>query len=170
MIYSVESSGVIGWTENIAGFVTEIRDKMIKHSIKTALEPVRDDAKGRVRDRTSALRGSITIVIKSKGSKGTVVRGVCGPGTKIRVPIRVVKYGKHKNQLAIAIPTRYASLVEFGHKIVIKGKVVGHVGPKAFMRPAWAAHGGDVAFRVFETDLAEQINAWIAKLPTQAHP
>lgn len=165
MIFHVETSGTIGINKNFDALGEALRDKFIKHAVKAALEPVKEDAKARVKDRTGALKGSIIVVVKSKGTKGTTIRGTCGPGTKIRIPIRVVSRGKHKNQLAIAIPTRYAHLVEFGHKVVINGKVVGHVGPKAFMRPAWAAHGGDTAFRVLETDLAEQISAWLASLP-----
>lgn len=157
MSFSVEVRGETGLMANLDKLDINLRDRAIKKAVRKALEPMRDTAKANARRRTGALFTSIDIKITSKGHKGSRIIGVMGPRTGVKFPVRIVKSGEHMGKIYVAVPTRYAHLVEFGHNLVVDGKVVGRVGPKPFMRPAWSQHGGDVALRVIENVLESEI-------------
>jgi hypothetical protein len=64
----------------------------------------------------------------------------------------------------MAIPTRYAHLIEFGHTIVRNGVVVGHAAPIPFMRKGWDTQGGEIALNRFETELEAAIAGEVIKV------
>lgn len=154
-----ELAGQTRVIENFNKVVTNVRDKMMKKATRAAAEPIRDAAKALVHRRTGALQDSIDIKITSSGSKGEVVRAWIGPRRGIRVPARLVETGTHAGHIFVAIPTRYAHLIEFGHRIVVHGHEVGFAAPIPFMRPAWAIAGGDVALENFTASLERDMAA-----------
>jgi hypothetical protein len=141
-------------------FADAVRAKMLLSTLRKAGEPIRDAAKANVRSKTGTLANSIIMVSRTYGQKGMVCHLLIGIKTKVKVPIRMVTRGPRKGRLRMAIPTLYAQQVEFGHKIVVNGKVVGQVAPRPFMRPAWAQHGGRTALSVIEVELTTQIANW----------
>lgn len=130
------------------------RTAIIKRAMKAAAQPIRDVARAHV-GGSGILRESIEFKISSKDN-GRLVRCFIGPSRDVMVPVAVHKGGLGLPPF-VAIPTRYAHLVEFGHDIVRNGKVIGHVGPKAFMRPAWLAEGADVALFHFKEALEAEL-------------
>ena len=155
----MESRGAVEIYDRMDLFTANMRDKAMKQAMKKAIDPIKEKAAANIRkDRTGALRGAVDTKITSKGTKGWEIRGLVGIRSKVRVPVRVVGKGQHAGKLFVAIPTRYAHLVEFGHTLVINGKVVGHIAPQAFMRRAWESHGGDKALAVFSVALSESID------------
>ncbi len=163
---NIEVYGQIKINANFDKFTLDVRDRMLKRGVRDVLTPMKETAARLVRERTGALRGSMDIKVSNKGGKGSQVYGIMGPKTNVRIPVRLIRSGKNAGKILVAIPTRYAHLVEFGHNIVINGVIVGRVSPKPFMRPAWAKHGGDTAFYVLQTSMARQINDWLAALTT----
>lgn len=139
---------------------TRTRTAIFKKAMKAAAQPIAEMAQAHI-GGSGILRGSIEFKVSSKDN-GRLVRCYIGPARDIMVPVDVHKSGLGLPPF-VAIPTRYAHLVEFGHDIVRNGKVIGHVGPKAFMRPAWLAEGGDVALFHFkealETELVSTLTA-----------
>lgn len=130
-----------------------VKDKLAKRAMKAALTPIQDAAIANCPVDNGVLAGSIDIKISSKGYKGEQVSGIMGPRTNIQVPVQYHKGGLGLPPF-IAIPTRYAHLVEFGHDVVDhKGVVVGHVGPVGFMRIAWDEFGGEVALYTFVAEM-----------------
>ncbi len=140
-----------------------VKRTMVRRAVRKASLPIRDLAKSRARRQSGTMADSIIVTTKAQGHGDSIIHAYIGPQTKVRVPVRLVSRGKHKGKMRIAIPTLYAPKVEFGHAIVVKGKVVGHVAPYPFMRPAWEAHGGDKALTIIEVDMKEQIANWKPK-------
>lgn len=137
-----------------------IRDKLMRRAMRKTAQPIVDAAKAMVKRRTGALQDSIDYKLTSFGDKGNKLYCIIGPKRNIRVPISLVSSGPHAGKVFVAIPTRYAHLVEFGHRIVDKtGKQVGFVAPVPFMRVAWATYGGEVALATFADDLEQGIAA-----------
>jgi hypothetical protein len=101
----------------------------------------------------------VDIKLTSKGTKGEMVRAWIGPRRNVRYPVRVVQSGTRKGQILLAIPTRYAHLVEFGHRVVnAAGETIGYVAPKPFMRVAWGIAGGQVALATFTKVLQAEMD------------
>lgn len=143
----------------------KIKDKFLRKAMKTTLAPILSAAQATCPEDLGILKESLDTKITTLGAtKGTLIVGIMGPRTRVRVPVRIIKRGPRKGQQLIAIPTKYAKNVEFGHNIVVDGKVVGRVGPRAFMRPAWDEFGAEVAVYTFADSMQEQINNELAAI------
>lgn len=143
-----------------------VRDKLLKRAMKAALTPIVEIAADLCDKGTGILADSIGMKISSAGTQGNLIVGIAGPRTGIRIPVSIHKGGLGLPPF-IAIPTRYAHLVEFGHDIVTHdGRIVGHVGPHAFMRPAWDEAGGEVALYTFSDVMQDGIATEVAAMST----
>jgi HK97 gp10 family phage protein len=157
----VKITGVDLINERFGKLNQAVRDKFLKEAMKATCKPIMEAAKLHCPADLGTLRDSIDMKISSKRTKGTQVRGYVGPKTKFKVLIRVGTRGKVKGKPVIALATRYASQVEFGHRLVsAKGNTVADVKPKPFMRPAWDEEGGDVALNAFADSLTNAIAEW----------
>lgn len=158
MIESMSMSGQIEVDAKFDKFPLLVRDRLLKKAMKATTTPIKEAAKAMLKRRTGALQDAVDERITTKGAKGETVRGYIGVKRGIKVPVRLIKSGKHAGQLLVAIPTRYAHLVEFGHKIVDKhGTVIGIVAPIPFLRAGWGAAGGEVALATLASNLEEGI-------------
>lgn len=154
--------------DNLNKLTAVIRDKLLRKAGSAAMTPVFESAKQIVAadaTDTGTLGASLAVKITSRGNKGSEIHLYMGPKTKIRVPKRIVTRGKHKGLVMIAIPTRYAHLIEFGHDLKDqKGNVVGHIGPVGFMRRSWDTFGGDKALTTFVLVLQQGITEATAQI------
>lgn len=156
-MFSATLTGEVEVSRKWEQLTVNLRDKYLKRAVNAGLKPMRDAAQSRI-GGSGILRNSIDTRVTSKGAKGETVRGYIGPRRGVRIPVTVHKGGLGLPPF-IAIPSRYAHLVEFGHKIVVNGKVIGTVAPHPFMRPAWEAYGGDVALARVAESLQQDIAA-----------
>ncbi len=102
----------------------EVRGEALRDAVLEGAEVIREQAVANARaiQRTGTLAGDIHAEIDERKSTDTRATAVVGPGKK----------------------GWYGRLVEFGHDIVVggrkrgrnKGRVVGHVTPKPWLRPA----------------------------------
>lgn len=151
--------GVANVSRNLDNFVSVVRKKLLKKAMIATGEPLKSAMQtGITRRRTGALSDSIDFKIKID-SDGKFARMYVGPKRGIKIPVRMIGRGANKGMLLVAIPTRYAHLVEFGHRVVVGGKEVGQVAPLPFMRNAWALAGGEKALATFARALEEGIAA-----------
>ncbi len=182
-------TGVDNINNNIILLTQKIRDKLLKRAMKKTLDPIQSAAVARVSVDTGTMRGAIQQKITTKGSKGETVLGIVGIRRGIKVPIRVVSRGAHKGKLLMLVPSRYAHLIERGHKIVVSaiwerdpkskfgrlkkmplhraGEIVGFVRGKPFMRPAWDIYGKEVALKTFLVELDRGVSEEASKLKTR---
>lgn len=186
VIDEYELTGVDHIENNLDMLLRNVRDKQLKRAMKKTIDPIQAAAKARVDRDTGTLADAIQQKISSAGGKGEFVMGIVGIRRGIKFPIRVVTRGKHKGKVYVLIPTRYAHLLEFGHKLVVHaiwerdptskhgrlrrihksdGLIVGSASPRPFMRPAWDQHGGTVALQVFLTELDKGLQEEVSKLP-----
>ncbi len=178
--------GVDRINNNIDLLTQAIRDKLLKRSMKKTLDPIQQAAIARVSVDTGTMRGAIQQKITSRGTKGETVFGVVGIRRGIKVPIRIVSRGAHKGKLLMLVPSRYAHLIERGHKIVVSaiwekdpkskfgrlrkiplhraGEIVGFVRGKPFMRPAWDVYGKETALKTFLVELDRGVVEEVGKL------
>lgn len=89
-------------------------------------------ARNNVKRESGALAKSLKKRARTYGRGSALV--MVGPDRKFTTEYR----GKKRR------PVKYAHLVEFGHKVVRGGKVVGHVPPKPFLRPAFDSKKEDM--------------------------
>lgn len=146
---SLELGGVEQIWANLDTFTAEVRDKITKRAMKAATDPLLREMKKLVPRDFDVLRDAIEVKITSSGQKGNRIRAYIGIRRGIKVPTKIFKRGKRKGNVLVAIPTKYAHLIEFGHDIVRGGKVVGRVKPKSFIRAAWDEYGAEVALYTF---------------------
>ncbi len=102
----------------------EVRGEALRTAVLQGAQVIRDQAEANARaiQRTGTLASDIHAEIDEKKSTDTRAAAVVGPGKR----------------------GWYGRLVEFGHDIVVggrkrgrnKGRVVGHVAPKPWLRPA----------------------------------
>lgn len=142
---------------NLKGFHADVRDRILKMGVKAAGEPIQRAARDFAPGDTGTLKESIELKVTSKNTKGGSARCYVGINRSFKVPVRMVKRGKNKGRVMIAVPAHYAKLVEYGHRIVRNGKVIGTVAPKPFLRPAWDEFGSDVALFTFAEVAQAQI-------------
>lgn len=169
----------------VATMPATLRDRILKHTMRMILQLMQETARGVVRKDLGILADSIDFKISSKGSRGEAVYGVVGPRSGIKVQVGIISRGPHKGAPYMLIPTRYAHLIEYGHRLVAPGSgrvvgylqrlakklnptlpagtVVGTVPPYPFMRAAWDAWGGEPAVALFVDELTDEVDAW-------AHP
>lgn len=179
-------TGVDGIINNGMKLVKSIRDRSLKRAMKKTIDPIHRAALARVSVGTGILKGAIQQKITSLGSKGERVLGIVGIRRGIKIPVRVVSRGKNKGKLYVMVPTRYAHLVEFGHRIVISaiwerdpkskhgrlreikhaaaGSVVGFARGRPFMRPAWDQYGKETALKTFLVELDREIAIEVANM------
>jgi HK97 gp10 family phage protein len=155
-------------SRNVDMLGAAVRDKVIKKAMRKCATPIKNEAQALAPEDSGTLKESIGINITSKGAKGNWIRCYIGPRSGIQMPLRIVGRGGQQGLVRVAIPTRYAHLVEFGHRIVINGEYIGDVAPVPFMRGAWDRHGGEVALNVFEVECSKGVDEEIAKLPDSA--
>lgn len=186
VISNYSLTGVDNIINNGAKLVTAIRDRALKKAVKRTIDPIHRAALARVSVENGVLKSAIQQKISSKGHKGEAVFGIVGIRRGIKVPVRIVTRGKHKGHLYVQIPTRYAHLVEFGHRIVTsaiwerdpnskhgrlreiqhstRGTVVGFAKARPFMRPAWDQYGKEVALKTFLVQLDREITNEVSAL------
>jgi HK97 gp10 family phage protein len=108
----------------------------LRESLQTAARPVVAAARTKAPKRSGRLKRSMgTQVRRVKGGLAVAI----GPRTK----------GKSG--------ARHGHLVEFGHRLVRGGRVVGHVPARPFLRPAWDAEGGEKALKRLAKELGPRI-------------
>ncbi len=149
--------------ENLDMMCVAVRDRILKTAVRKAGQHIVDAAKVACPEDTGTLRESIGMRVTIRGGKGGGAGAVVGPRRGIRVPVRVVRRGKHTGLVMMAIPTRYAHAVEFGHRLVSGGHVVGQVTPRPFMRPAWDEFGGENALYTIRDELVDGVEEELAK-------
>lgn len=180
-------SGMNRIDTNLDRLSIALRDKAMKKAMKATITPIHGEARMHCATDTGTLRDAIQMKISSKGSKGETVFGIVGIRRGIKVPVRVVMKGRHKGAVYVLIPTKYAHLIERGHRLVthaiwerdpkskhgrlrlIKGSgagtVIGFVKARPFMRPAWDRYGGLKAVETFvinlDKALQEEINNFV---------
>lgn len=121
IIDDITMRGMDRINDNIDQLTQGIRDRQLKKAMDAALNPILRNAKARVSRDTGTLHSAIQKQVKSLGMKGVTVYGVVGIRRGIKVPMRVISRGPRKGQVYALIPTRYAHLIERGHKIVVNG-------------------------------------------------
>jgi HK97 gp10 family phage protein len=149
---------------NLDNFTVVLRDKLLKRAMGRVTRPIEQAAKAACPVDLGTLRDSISTKTTSKKGKGTNLHAIIGPKRRVRVPIGIVRRGPNKGKIKMAIPTRYAHLVEFGHTIVRNGSIIGHAAPIPFMRKAWDTAGGEIALNLFETELEAAIASEVIKV------
>jgi hypothetical protein len=143
--------------DNLNDMTVAIRDKLLKRAMGRATRAIEKAAKDACPADTGTLKDSIATKTTSRGGRGHYIKAFIGPKRNVKVPVDYHKGGLGLPPF-VSIPTRYAHLVEFGHNIVNrKGEVVGHVGPRSFMRKAWDEAGGEKAVDTFEAVLGAGI-------------
>lgn len=169
-------SGIERISDNIDRLTTAVKGKLLRTALMGTAEPIRATAAALcpVGDSTGmsapgVLKNSIEIKFTTRVGGGTYTGGfamvIIGPRRGIKVPIRIISRGPRAGQVLFAIPTKYAALVEFGHELKDRtGKNIGHVGPRAYMRPAWDAAGGEVALTRFVAIMSDGVVEEVSKL------
>jgi hypothetical protein len=112
-----ELTGMADIEANLQELTQELRTKAVKKVVKDTIRPIWSMARSLVRKDTGVLYTGIQMEVKSK-NKGAIIYGVVGIRRGIKIPVRIIARGRRKGQVLMAIPTRYAHLVERGHKIV----------------------------------------------------
>jgi len=139
--------------------IAEIRAKLsperlrvvLQEAIAEAVAPIVTEARALAPRKTGRLAGSIRAVVGRRGGAATTATILSGVG--------------------------YAHLVEYGHRIVVggrmarrgafvplsrrgrfQGEVIGTVAPHPFVRPAFMAHEAEMT-RIIGERIAEAINA-----------
>jgi len=163
-VIEVDIQGIDVLVENFDSLSIGVRDRVLKKAINAAAKPIMATAKQYCPTDLGTLKDSISLKVSAKGTKGNAVTAVIGPKRGIKVPIRVAKRGAHKGQTLMAVPTRYAHFVEFGHL----DKSGDRVPPEPFMRPAWDEDGGEVALNRFADAATLGVVDEVAKLPKGA--
>ncbi len=151
MAADITVTGHIKVGEAFDSFTRKVQDKHLKRAVNAALAPMARTAKAMINRRTGTMQDSIDTRVTSKGTRGQTVRGFMGPKARIRAAVSKPKTGLNVPPF-VDIPTRRAHLLEFGHKIVSKGQVVGQVKPVA-----WANDGGDTALDRMKVSLENSI-------------
>lgn len=159
-------TGLDGTITSLNEFKTQLRTNIVRRALLRTAEPIVQEAKARVPVRkagpfgkgpalvSEALKESIGAVARSY-KNGTQHKVLVGPRRKMYK----VSAGASTSSGAdeIAIPTRYAHLVHFGHKIVNLGRLV-YVPPRPFLADAWAAKGGMQALETFKEALKDEVS------------
>ena len=119
----------------------EVRSEALRDAVLEGAQVIRDQAEANARaiQRTGTLASDIHTEIDEKKSTDTRAVAVIGPGKR----------------------GWYGRIVEFGHDIVVggrkrakrapAGKVVGHVPPKPWLRPAGDAKRVEAEQRIIKT-------------------
>lgn len=118
----------------------KIQKKLVRKAMREGAKVLLEEARARVPVRTGNLKKSLGINTRTK--KGNVIMYVSprrGKG---------VKYDGF-----------YGQYVELGHVLKRKGKVIGHVPPHPFLRPAFEAKGEE-AVRVFSKTLKRLLDEY----------
>lgn len=144
--------------KNLDDFTVAVRDKILKRATKAATDPVLKAMRDRVPRDFDVLRDAIEVKITSAGGKGQSIKGYVGIRRGIKVPTKIFKRGKRKGQVLIAIPTKYAHLVEYGFDKKLPDGSVIRVKGTPFVRPAWDEWGGEVMLYTF-ADVCEALIA-----------
>lgn len=160
---SLELGGTEALWRNLDTMTIAIRDKITKRAMKAATDPVLRAMKDRVPRDFDVLRDAIEVKITSKGGRGQKTNAYVGIRRGIKVPTKMFKRGKRKGQVLVAIPTKYAHLVEYGHDIVKDGRVIGRVKPQSFVRAAWDEYGGEVMLLTFADVMSAEIAAVVIR-------
>jgi HK97 gp10 family phage protein len=121
----------------------KIQRKAVRTAAKSAAKVLLEEAKARVPVKTGNLKKSLGINTRTK--KGNII---------VYVSPREGKKAKYDGF--------YGRFVELGHILREKGKgrngkVIGHVPPKPFLRPAFETKGEE-AIKVFVKTLKEEVN------------
>lgn len=160
---SIEVSGLEMIQENLDMMCVAVRDRILKKALSEAGKHIVDAAKANCPSDTGTLRESISMKVGSGKDKGVAAYCIIGPKSGIKVPVRVVRKGKNKGAVMIAVPTYYAHFIEFGHRIFLHGHDIGFVGPKPFMRPAWDEFGGEAALYTIVDTLQQEVEIELSK-------
>lgn len=127
----------------------QLRKKVIKSGVRSAMLPALKMAKQLVPEQSGQLKASLKRFVRVYPSG--VVAGFMGPSNKFKIQV-TTKGGKKKN----IDPSNYAHLVEYGHRMVVGGKlgqggrIVGFVPPHPFMRDAFDATEQQMKDRFFK--------------------
>lgn len=110
------------------------------------LRMVSDGVKGK--ELQKAVRAGIGVLRDEVQRRAPVRRGILkrniGTKTKVRSPVEV------EGSVGFKRAGWYGRLVEMGHAIVSRGKVVGHVPAHPFLRPAFDTKRGEIVAKIRE--------------------
>lgn len=109
----VEIIGLQELAHDFSQLPRNLRERSLKRAARKSGNLIRDRAKAKVPSRTGKLRDSITATVRLADL--FTIEAEIGPRRK---------------------QGWYAHFVEFGHKLVRRGRLVGNVAAKPFLRPA----------------------------------
>jgi hypothetical protein len=159
----LELTGAEQVWRNLDDLTAVIRDKILKRAMKLASDPILKRMKDLVPRDFDVLHDAIEVKITSAGGKGDRIRCYVGIRRGVKIPTKTFKRGKRKGRVLIAIPTKYAHLVEFGFtKKLADGSEI-RVRPKPFVRPAWDEFGGEVALYTFAEVCEAMVSAEVIR-------
>lgn len=165
-------TGLDGTITSLNEVSSQLRTNIVRRALLRAAEPLEKEMKARAPVRkagpfgkgpplvSEALRQSIGSVARSY-KHGTQHIVVIGPRRKMYKIAGGASTASGADE--IAIPTRYAHLVEFGHRITNLGAPV-YVPPRHFITDSWAAKGGMQAFENFKNALIDEMNKTMKRI------
>jgi hypothetical protein len=134
---------------NLKELKMRMQKKIINGAARAALKPIVADARSRVPKESGQLKKSLGVIYGGMNRQRNAF--------KFRVGAR--KGFQHDainlfGQPYVADPRRYAPPLEFGHDVVLRGKIVYHIAPVGFMRGAFEAGRAKLV-----TDFAREVRA-----------
>lgn len=109
----------------------KLREKALRRAARRGGEIIRQKAKDKVPVRTGRLRESITTTVRFPNP--FTVDAEVGPKSAFKFVKVELTLGSGRQLVATGW---YAHFVEFGHVLKARGKVIGNVPPRPFLRPA----------------------------------
>lgn len=153
MTFKIEVQGEADVIARLQALGQRMEKRIITGAARAALKPIVADARSRCPIDSGQLKKSLGVVASTRRKKKNVFRFMVGARKGFEHQIINI-YGNPQT----ANPQKYAGTVEFGHDVVIKGKIVGHVAPVGFLRGAYEA--GRVKL---VSDFAREIEIRLAK-------
>lgn len=126
-----------------------MQKKIINGAARAALKPIVADARSRVPVESGQLKKSLGVVAARRNKAKTFFKFMVGARKGFQHDA-INLYG----QPYVADPMRYAPPLEFGHDVVLNGKIVSHIAPVGFLRGAYEAGRAKLV-----TDFAREIRA-----------
>jgi len=117
----------------------KLRERSLRRAARKGGNIIRDKAKAKVPKRTGRLKESITVTVRFPDFRN--VDAEVGPKSAFKFIKVEGALGQFKQ---LAATGWYAHFVEFGHVLKARGKIIGSVPPRPFLRPAADESVGEV--------------------------
>lgn len=109
----------------------KLRERSLKRAARRGGKLIAERAKAKVLKRTGRLAASLSATVRNLGL--TDIQAEVGPKSAFKYEKVELVLGTGKLLVATGW---YAHWVEFGHIMKARGKVIGSIGPRPFLRPA----------------------------------